>query len=338
MSQAKVLIPDLDDLVVGESLAMREVCLLVAKIALSAAAVLIRGEPGVGKAAVARAIHRQSRRAGGPFVYVGCGAIREAELDARLFGQQPDVPAAGLDHPGLLELSDGGTLFLDNVDRLPLWAQVGLCDAFHQDCTRWSARRRSGPLDVRAIASSCCDLETAVAEERFCGELYYLLNVVVVQVPPLRQQDIKILAQRCLAQTLARQGIDTDKRQCRFTREAWQCLLNHPWPGNLPELANVVARAVALANGKEIGSEAIAFAPSKARCPDSSTISVPVTGRLCDIERTVIEEVIQRCRGNKAAAARALGLHRRTLYRMLGEEAHGVGASELCEDRRPLRT
>jgi len=323
--------------VVMQGVAMREVCLLAAKIAPTDAAVLIRGEPGVGKEVVARAIHRQSRRAGGPFVRVACGAIREAELDAAMFGQeQTDSEGQGKARPGHLEFAHGGTLLLTDVECLPPWAQARLFDALKRGCLQRGGSVGSLPLDVRVIAATSCDLEAAVAEGRFHGGLYYLLDVVTIHVPPLRRrpQDIKILAEQCLAQALARRGIATEELECGFTQEAWDCLLSHDWPGNLPELAGVVGRAVALADGQQIGKEAMAWARHEARCHSSDTISVPLAGNLRQIERYIIEEVIQRCRGNKAAAARTLGLHRRTLYRMLEEETAGAGAAEAREARQ----
>jgi len=327
-------IDEADDALVAQSAAMREVCLLVAKTAPTDAAVLIRGEPGVGKEVVARAIHRQSRRAGGPFVRVACGAIREAELDGALFGQEQwDCEGHEQVHPGHLESAHGGTVFLAHVECLPLWAQAQLFDAFQRGCLHRCAGVRPIPLDVRVIASTSCDLEAAVAEGRFHSGLYYAINVVSIHVPPLRhrQQDIQVLAERCLAQTLARLGIAADGDQCRFTQEAWECLLSHDWPGNLPELASVVSRAVALADGRQIGKEAITWARREARCHSADTISVPLAGDLRGIERHIIQEVIQRCRGNKAAAARILGMHRRTLYRMLEDRTAGAGPPEARE-------
>jgi DNA-binding NtrC family response regulator len=149
-----------------------------------------------------------------------------------------------------------------------------------------------------------------------------------------RRQEIKIFAERCLAQSLARQGIAAEKSEYRFTQEAWECLLNHDWPGNFPELASVAARAVALAGGKEIGKEALAWLPHKTHRRSADSISVPLVGNLKESIHAVIEAVIERCRGNKAAAARALGLHRRTLYRILRGEAGHEQPGESREDRR----
>jgi DNA-binding NtrC family response regulator len=306
-----------DDSIVARSAAMRQVCDLVAKIAPTVAALLIRGEPGVGKGTVARAIHRQSRRAGGPFVRLNCKAIRELELAARLFGA-PRRDVEG-NQQGLLQEALGGTVFLSQVDHLPFWAQVQLLDALRSGCVqRFGDLLLPTPLDVRVIASTSGDLEAAVAEGRFSRGLYYYLNVVAVRVPPLRQrpQDFEILAQRCLEQTVARQGIAKEP-PWHFSAGAWECLRSYDWPGNLLELASVAARAVAMSDGLEIGREAIDLPPPRAPGDRCGTFPVPLAGDLRQIERLIVDEVVQRNGGNKAAAARVLGLHRRTLYRIL---------------------
>jgi DNA-binding NtrC family response regulator len=307
-----------DDPMVARSAAMRQVCDLVAKIAPALSAVLIRGEPGVGKETVARAIHRQSRLAGGPFVHVNCKAIREAELSVRLFGvHRWDIEG---NQQGLLQEAQGGTVFLSQVDHLPLWAQVQLLDALQSGCVQRFGGPQPAPLDARVIASTSGDLEAAVAEGRFSRELYYYLNVIAMHVPPLRErpQGLEILAQRCLTQTVAWQGVAGGKRWS-FSPPAWECLRSYDWPGNLPELASVVARAVAMSDGPEIGPEAIDLPLPRAPGGRCGTFPVSLAGDLRQMERSIIDEVIQRCGGNKAAAARALGLHRRTLYRILGE-------------------
>ena len=308
-----------DDPIVARSPAMRQVCDLVARIAPSFAAVLIHSEPGVGKGAVARAIHRQSRRAGGPFIRLNCKAIREAELAEWLFGtHQRDAEE---NEQGSLQEAQGGTVFLSQVDHLPPWGQGQLLDTLQSGCAQRFSDLRSPPMDVRVIASTCGDLEAAVVEGRFSLGLYYYLNGVSVRVPPLRQrpQDIEILAQRCLAQTVARHGVAEGNRW-RFSPGAWELLRSYDWPGNLPELASVVARAVAMSDGPEIGKEAIDFALPRAQGGRCGTFPVSLAGNLHQIQRSIIDEVIQRSGGNKAAAARVLGLHRRTLYRILDEE------------------
>ena len=308
-----------DDSIVARCPAMRRVYDLVAKIAPALSAVLIHGEPGVGKTTVARAIHRQSRRAGCTFVHVNCDAIREADLAVQLLGAH-QRGIEGKDQ-GLLQEAQGGTVFLSQVDRLPLWAQVQLLNVLQYGCVyACGAGQPPKLMDVRAIASTTSDLEAAVAEGRFSRMLYYYLNAVNVHVPPLRQrpQCLEILAQRCLDQTVARQGV-ANGPSWHFSAGAWERLRSYDWPGNLPELASVVARAVAVSDGPEIGREAIDLPPPRVPGSRRETFPVPLAGDLRQIERAIVDEVVQRNGGNKAAAARVLGLHRRTLYRILGE-------------------
>jgi DNA-binding NtrC family response regulator len=176
--------------------------------------------------------------------------------------------------------------------------------------------------DARVIASSTCDLQTAVAENRFFSGLYYYLSAVRIDIPPLRhrQEDIRALAEHFLAEAAFPPLAAPRNVRPRFSAEAWQSLLQYDWPGNVLQLAAVVARAAMLAEGPETGEACLAGLLGGA-CPqaDSESISVPLTGGLKSMELVLVNEVIRRCRGNKAAAARALRLHRRTLYRLLEE-------------------
>ena len=323
--------------IIAASKAMREVLELVHRCAPTDAAVLIHGEPDTGKELMAREIHRQSPRAGGPFVRVACGALRESEIAQRLFGSGE----RGLDRGGpaassLLDSARGGTLFLHNVAQLPLWTQVRLLDALQQG--RESRGGYPGPaaadvrgenqacetLDLRVIASTTADLRTATAQGAFLPSLYYYLSVVPIGIPPLRHraQDIRPLAELYLETANAVRARCTDQGPCRFAEETLPCLLQYGWPGNNLELASVVAHAALLADGEKIGPAASSESLGKAvSATGPETLAVPLAGGLKQIERAVIAAVIERCRGNKAAAARLLGLHRRTLYRLLEDNA-----------------
>jgi len=312
-----------DGHVVARSAAMREILDLVRKIAGADVPVLILGEIGAGKQTIAREIHRQSPRAARPFVHVVCGSLRESDLEERLFGQSWDGSRRGTGAPAsLLEASQCSTLFLDGVWQLPVWAQVKLLDALQRSRGR---NRENGALvsaQARVIASSTCDLETSVAENRFYSGLYYYLNAVRIDVPPLRhrQEDILALAEHFLAAAVSMLSAPRDQLPWRFSEEARHALLRCDWPGNVLQLAAVVAHAAMLAEGPEIGQACVAGLLGRVRqLPDSETIPVPLAGGLKEMESTLINEVIRRCRGNKAAAARALKLHRRTLYRLLEE-------------------
>jgi DNA-binding NtrC family response regulator len=331
--------------------AMRRVWDLVDKIAPTNSAVLIRGEPGVGKETIAREIHRRSGRANRALVRMACGAVCEDQLDTQLFGRDGFRSAAGepLPHSGLLGRSDRGTLFLKGISELPTWAQVKLLDCLQQSeyqqpatvaPTRaptegWSrcptVPDGPAPLDVRVVATTTCDLDAAVAEGRFHSGLYYYVNIVEIRVPPLRErpEDIRTLAECFLLRLGQAQGPRADGLPRRFSEEAWQRLLQYDWPGNARELARVVAHAVMLSDRPEIGAASVAVSLSKARCQrDCEAISVPLAGGLKAIERSVIGAVIERCGGNKAKAARVLGLHRRTLYRLLQERARSHGTRD----------
>lgn len=320
--------------IVARSAAMREILELVRKIAGADVPVLIHGEVGVGKQTIAREIHRRSRRAAGAFVHVVCGSLRESDLEERLFGPSRDCPGRGTGAPAsLFEASQSGTLFLDGVAQLPLWAQMKLLDALRSSGGRGGENGAAVPRPARVIASSTCDLEASVAENRFYCGLYYYLNAVRMDVPPLRHrpEDISALAEHFLAAAASGHCPPRDGLPWRFSGEARRSLLRCGWPGNVLQLAAVVAHAAMLAEGPEIGQVCVAgLLGSECRRPDSETIPVPLAGGLKEMELALVHEVIRRCRGNKAAAARVLKLHRRTLYRILEEQPFDRTADCLC--------
>jgi DNA-binding NtrC family response regulator len=305
---------------IARSAPMREIAQLLPRIATTDAPVLIQGEPGVGKASVAREIHRLSRRAAGPFIHVACGALRESELEnvlLRPFGWEGQNGGCSA-----MDACQHGTLFLDGVCRLPVWAQVRLFDVLQQNSVAGSSDSGHPAKDFRLMASAKCDLEAAMTQNQFYSGLYYYMNVIQVRIPPLRhrQEDIRALAEHFLAAAGAMRE-PMSGPPWRFAPDVWDCMLSYPWPGNAWELASVVTHAVVIADKTEIGRACLAQSLTQSRqTHDSETISVPLAGSLKEMERTIVEEVIQRCRGNKAAAARTLGLHRRTLYRLLEDE------------------
>lgn len=309
---------------VAQSEPMREVVRLAHRIAPNDVAVLILGEPGVGKHSVALEIHRRSSRAAGPLVRVACGGIPEVQLDDRLFGRERVGPAEPRERsPACFERARGGTLFLDDVARLPFWAQVKLLDVAQQRECHAFGLPGGGRSGVRLLASATSDIEAAVARNEFYCGLYYYLIASCVRVPPLRdrREDIPALAERLLVEAARRCGLPAGAPQYRFSSDAIECLSSYGWPGNVRELASVVVRAAILADTEEIGRECVAGALRRALGhAESETLSVPLAGGLKEIERHLIREAVRRCRGNKAAAARSLGLHRRTLYRLLEEK------------------
>jgi DNA-binding NtrC family response regulator len=302
---------------------MREILDLVRKIAHTDVPVLIQGEIGTGKRTIAREIHRQSPRAARPLVHVVCGSLRESDLDEKLFGRWQDSSPRGADLPaGLLESSQHGTLFLDGVTQLPFWAQAKLLDALEHGNGRCKPHDTALAAGARVIASSTHDLEAAVAENRLYSGLYYHLNAVRIEIPPLRHrpEDLRAMAEHLLAEAALSQAAAGDNIPPHFSAAAWQCILQYDWPGNVLQLAAVVTRALALAEGSEIGPDGFAGLLAKAGpTADAETVSVPLAGGLKEMELVLVKEAIHRCRGNKAAAARALQLNRRTLYRLLEE-------------------
>jgi two-component system response regulator HydG len=304
---------------------MREILDRARQLAGTAIPVLLQGEIGVGKTVIAREIHGRSRFAGGPFVRVACGSLRESELEKKLFGESGNSLQADARQPsGLFGIESGrrGTLFLDDVAQLPAWAQMKLLGALQESSDRNRKECAVVPGRVRVIASATCDLKTAVAQNRFDARLYHYLDFFRIDIPPLRhrQEDVRALAEHFLAAANSEFRPPQPTSPRYFSEEAWQSLLRFDWPGNVLQLAAVVAHAIMLADGPEIGQACMeALLGPVRRHHDSEMISVPLAGSLKEMELAIIHETIHRCRGNKAAAARNLGLHRRTLYRLLEE-------------------
>jgi DNA-binding NtrC family response regulator len=307
--------------VVAQSAAMREILRLVARVAPTSAPVFIQGETGVGKGLIARMIHEQSPRACRPFVHVNCSAQSPELLLRQLCGHESGATvASGEQRAGLFERARGGTLFLDNVHELPLRTQAGLLDCLQEDRPCRIGGNDTVPTDVRLVSATTIDLNAAVTAGRFHRGLHNDLNVVCIEIPPLRRrsEDLRALAKHFLTQCRRESGLGPHETRLHFSDAAADCLLNYDWPGNVRELAKVVEHAVLLAEGDEIGLDSLPESLRKRQQSETGeTVSVPLTGNIKEIERNVIREVIDRCHGNKAAAARSLGMHRRTLYRLL---------------------
>jgi len=307
----------------GSSDAMKKVHDLVARVASSDSTVLICGESGTGKELVARALHRKSRRAAGPFVAINCAAMPEALLESELFGHAKgaftDAKAA---KRGLFVEASGGTLFLDEIGEMPLSVQPKLLRALEARTVRPVGASAEVSFDVNLVTATNRDLETAVADGRFREDLFYRINVVRVDLPPLRARgnDILLLAQHFLERFAARSG----KHIVSLSSVVAKKLLAYAWPGNVRELQNCVEQAVALARFEEITVEDL---PERIR--DYRRANVLVVGDdpselvpLEIVERRYILRVVEAAGGNKSVAARILGLDRKTLYRRL--ESYGV--------------
>jgi two-component system, NtrC family, response regulator HydG len=314
----------------GTSEVMRRVRELVECAAESDAAVLITGESGTGKELVAREVHALSRPRGGPFVVVGCAAVPERLLERELFGfRQRTVDDTRSDGPDLWEAARGGTVFLDEVGDLPLGLQETLLKALQGGrVPRWGGRG-DVPLDVRIISATSRDTESAIESGCLRPDLYYRLNAIHIDLPPLRARggDLVELAQRFLDDVTRRVG----KSIAGFTRRATEQLLAYDWPGNVRELRNCIERVVALARGDEIALEDL---PERIRDYRSSHLLVVGDdpsdfATLEDVERRYILRVIDACNGNKSKAARILGIGRKTLYRRLESFGIEIDSSEL---------
>ena len=315
------------DQIIAASKSMRKILEVVQRSAPTDVPVLIYGEPDTGKKLIAFEVHRRSRRATGSFVHVTCSGLRESDLAEKLFGRSERGTGQDNQTPqSILEEARGGTLFLEDVSQLPLWGQVRLLEVLQQERHSRGAGLVGTGVDVRVIASSTVDLATAVAQRVFLSSLYYYLKVVEIHVPPLRyrSQDLCVLAQDYLAianATRARQG---GKAPCHFAKEALQRLVEYDWPGNTLQLSSTVAHAALLTEGDEISPMQITELLGEAiPRTDSETISVPLAGGLKEIERAVVAAVIQRCSGNKAAAAQSAGVAPTGIVSNLAAEGPG---------------
>jgi DNA-binding NtrC family response regulator len=303
---------------VGESPAMHEAYDLIERVAAADATVLITGESGTGKEVVARAIHDRSHRRGGPFVAINCASVPEALLESELFGHAKGAfTDARTAEAGLFSRANRGTIFLDEIGDMPLGLQPKLLRVLQERTVRPVGGHEEVPVDVRVVAATNRDLESAIEERRFREDLYYRINVVHIPLPPLRARggDILPLAQHFLSHFAARAG----KKVAGIAPAAAQKLVAYGWPGNVRELQNCMERAVALTRFEQIGVDDL---PEKVRdyrrshvlvASDDPSELVPLE----EVERRYIARVVEAVRGNKTAAARILGIDRKRLYRML---------------------
>jgi len=289
---------------VGESPAMIDLRAKIARLGPSESPVLVSGESGTGKELVVRALHAASPRAHGPLIAVNCAAMPAPLLESELFGHaRGSFTGATHDKPGLFAAARGGTLFLDEIGELPLELQPKLLRALQERAVRPVGATAEVPIDVRVIAATHRDLEQLVEAGRFREDLYFRVHVLHVAVPPLRARagDAFVLARHFTEQPLA--------------PEVATLFAEYPWPGNVRELESALAHATALATGPEI---AMLDLPERLR---AWRARVPSPGvelcSLADLEKKHVARVLESTSGNKAAAARILGIERKTLYRML---------------------
>ncbi|MCU0622697.1 MAG: sigma 54-interacting transcriptional regulator [Gemmatimonadaceae bacterium] len=282
--------------------------------------VLLTGETGTGKELLARAIHAGGPRRGAPFVDVNCAAIPEALLESELFGHEKGAfTSATAAKPGLFEVADGGTVFLDEIGHLPLPLQGKLLRALQEREIRRVGATRALRVDVRVIAATHVDLEQAARRGEFREDLYYRLNVVPIELPPLRARghDALLLARAFLARFADEYGL----AGARFAAATEQAILAHAWPGNIRELRNTIERAVLLADVPELGASALFPDGVRAGAPAAADGMLPFPAAMDDIEVAAVRAMLALCGGNKSEAARRLRISRMRLLRLLGDGA-----------------
>jgi len=306
--------------IIGSSPAMQKLLEMLAMVAPSDATVLIAGESGTGKELIARAIHANSRRAKGPFVAMNCAALSENLLESELFGHEKGAfTGADRRREGHFSHADGGTLFLDEIGEVSAAMQVKLLRVIQEREFQRVGGDQNVRVDVRLVAATNKDLEKEVEAGNFRQDLFFRLNVVTLDMPPLRDrvEDIPLLASHFLV-VFAQKN---NKQIKGFTPTAMDCLLKHAWPGNVRELENVVERAVVLLVGDYISERELppALFPTDAVTQEAN--DVPPTSlagmSLDELEKRAILETLDVCGGNKSETARRLGVTRKTLHAKL---------------------
>jgi DNA-binding NtrC family response regulator len=325
--------PSADGLLVGESAAMRRVADLVGRVASSDASVLIHGETGTGKELVAKALHAASARAKGPFVAINCAAVPANLLESELFGHSRGAfTDAKTQRQGLFVEASGGTLFLDEIGEMPLEMQAKLLRVLQERRVRPIGSNVEVEFDARVVAATHRDLDAEVEKRRFREDLYYRINVVRIDVPPLRERGSDVL--KLASHFLGRFAERSNKGRLSLSPQAAERILAYNWAGNVRELENAMERAVALARLDQITVEDL---PERVRSyrADRFVLSADDPKEvlsLDEIERRYIYRVIKILGGNKARAAELLGVDRRTLYRRL-ERYEGKTQSRLEQER-----
>jgi len=294
----------------------REMAVLLADVSLIAesdASVVIQGESGTGKEVMARAIHAASRRAEQPFVAINCAAVPADLLEAELFGHEKGAfTGADRARPGLFQEAEGGTLFLDEIGDMPLAFQAKLLRALQERKVRPVGGREERPVNVRVVSATHRDIAEAMVEGTFREDLYYRLNVVRLDLPPLRErpEDIPLLAEHFLAQLDADRPVD--QRVGGFSPEAVRVLLAYRWPGNVRQLRNVVEQVCVLCRKGPIPAELVRRALREGR---DDIVSLAEARN--HFERDYLARTLRLAEGNVSEAARLAGRNRTEFYRLL---------------------
>jgi two-component system, NtrC family, response regulator HydG len=334
IQQNRALQQRLDDLlrqgvVIGSSPAFRRMMTLVEQVADSSATVLVQGESGTGKELVASAIHQRSARRRGPFVAVNCAALPETLLESELFGYEKGAfTGAAARKEGRFELADGGTLFLDEVADLSPVTQPKILRVLQEGEFERLGATKSIRVDVRIVCATNQDLGHMVKEKRFREDLYYRLNVITLNVPPLRErrEDIRVLAQHFLRIYAAKNNRTLEG----FTDEAMRRLEAYAWPGNVRELENVVERGVVLARGSLMDTGELPEEIAGATPLPEGVLTVRIGTPLAEVGARLLDATLRATKGNKTLTAKLLGIDPRTVSRKLerqdGDEGSAPGS------------
>jgi two-component system response regulator PilR (NtrC family) len=311
------------DHVVGTSAVMAALFEMVRAVAPTSSTILVTGESGTGKELVARAIHGLSGRAERPFVSINCGALPDSLLESELFGHVKGAfTDARQSKKGLFEAAHGGTLFLDEVGETSPPMQVKLLRALQERRIRRLGGTEETDVDVRVIAAANTPLEDLVQERRFREDLFYRLQVIPIRTPPLRErrEDIRLLAEHFLEKFSRQMG----KSVARLTEEAIVSLERYGWPGNVRELENVIERAVALETSTAVGPERLPEALREPKRNESAPLIGPgfsLDTHLKEVEAQLLEEALETAGGDRAGAARLLGVSPRSLRYLVQKHA-----------------
>lgn len=302
--------------IVGHSPAMQEIFATIQRVAPTRATVLLAGESGTGKDLIARAIHHHSPRRDRPFVKINCSALPENLMESELFGfEKGAFTGAIAAKPGKFEQADTGTVFLDEIGDVPASVQVKLLRVLQEREFERLGSNKTRHIDVRVVAATNQDLRAALEQGTFREDLYYRLNVVPINLPPLRErrEDIPFLAEHFVRKLGPAVGSPVET----ITEEAIQRLQSYHWPGNVRELENVIERSLVLCPGTKLDAADIRLDIAPRARPQSGELVLPEGMTLDEFEQTIIRETLRRAEGNKSLAARMLGLTRNALrYRL----------------------
>ncbi len=303
--------------IIGNSPEMESVFDRVRQVAPTRASVLICGESGTGKEEIASALHYNSPRKNKPFIKLNCGALTATLLESELFGHEAGAfTDAKRQKVGRFEMADGGTLFLDEITETSPEFQVKLLRVLQEQEFERVGGSSTIHVDVRVVAATNQDIDKQVREGKFREDLYYRLNVVKIELPPLRERgdDVVLLARAFLQEFCE----ENDKPLKEFTPKAIEALRHYSWPGNVRQLRNVIEGLVVLSSGKKITEEDLPLEIRESSNQQKS-MRLKVGSSLADMEKELIRATLKENGGNRAAAARTLGLGRKTLYRKIDE-------------------